>query len=227
MIRKTHSYCAFIFLFVILWFPSNVFSQCSDEFTVAKSGVEYLRLNGTDLWSCNNTNLCARITALENAIALLQQQVQSLTDVRPYVAASIWNNTAIYNSDQVVGVIFDTVQNDTTNSYNATSGNFTVPSSGKYLIHAAVAAQPMNGAKASTAQLVVQKNGVTDKRLFRLVLGPDGLNDQMPAGSAVVYANQGDRLSIKFSMATTVVTASSWRIGADGTENYLLINKID
>lgn len=217
--------------------------QCNDnEFFVGKDGQTYFAVSANKSCFCdsfigNGSGLTGldnqpTIRQLEETLFLQQQQIANLTSQitslnnRPSLAATISIIGQSMDSNSSTLLMYDTIEYNTTASYNTTSGIFTAPVSGKYLIHAYVSVQAIDDAVLKLAQIIVYKSGTTYKRLFRdHFTDPTGFNSLIIGGTCVVNLEESQWISFSLYVET-VPGDGTWRISGDPTESYLMINKL-
>jgi hypothetical protein len=107
---------------------------------------------------------------------------------------------------------------DSHNAYNTTTGLYTVPVSGKYLVSCSVSS-PVNISSGQQISISVLKNGVNYGRLGNSP-GNGGVGNKGPSGADVLDCLAGDTISI------TVYTDVSTSLDTTATFNRLSITRV-
>ena len=90
-------------------------------------------------------------------------------------------------------VKFNSITNDTHGGYNATTGLYTVPVAGWYLVSTSILFSDVSS--ATDCSINIQKNGATVKQIYAGTIG-SGAAGQHSDGSHLVFCNAGDTLGV-------------------------------
>lgn len=147
--------------------------------------------------------------------------------------ASVYLNTTITTYTNATPVVYDTVLVDTNSSYNTGTGEYTVPSSGQYLVtichKMAISTSATND--NITVQSSIWKNGANVNNIGQVnidALATSGTYIESVTGSAVMSCTAGDIITGRAAFSTNVGPIGTHSIiGASQVFNtYLQIFKL-
>lgn len=186
---------------------NNGFVNATNPFTFGSGG-------GTD-----EIDMMIRVPILGwGAVATLGQD----SDTR-VVAMQATSSTSSLSNAATTVIVNPTVVVDTHGAYNSSTGVYTVPVSGIYLVSAAFDDSGAAILVNETADLVLYKNGSSHKRLC-LLQGQTtvGSLEIFVSGSSMVQCNAGDTLEIRLGNLTGETLVGN----GNSTFNYINISRV-
>lgn len=147
----------------------------------------------------------------------------------PAVIAASESVNAKYNTSSTVitssatTIKFTSKEFDSHNDYDTSTGDYTIPISGKYRISATVSGNSLSGANSETLQLSVAKNGTAVTTLGRFIFQATVGDNPFVAGTTTLSLLSDEVITIQ---AITINSLGNVTLDGSSTNNHFEIERV-